>query len=88
LAALYKNASRCYALGALKPTSKYRSSAAISHQRFRQRIRARGNAGRAWLYAFMRHWLIALLTHHHPTLARRLSREFAIGHSIPLQTEK
>lgn len=86
--ALDQKAERCYARGSLKPTSKNRSSAAISYQHFRQRIRARGNAGRSWLYAFMRHWLFALLTRNHPTLARRLPREYAIGHPIPLQNEK
>ena len=37
--------------------------------RFRRLLRKPGNAGRDWLYIFMRHWLSALLASRSPHLA-------------------
>jgi hypothetical protein len=35
------------------------------HDHFRKLMRGRGNAPRDWLYAFMRHWLAAILIMDH-----------------------
>jgi len=46
---------------------------------FRRKLRARGNAGRDYLYSFMRHWLHGLLKAERPRLADRLPAAFASG---------
>lgn len=51
--------------------------------RFRQLLRARGNSGRDWLWAFTRHWLSGLLVEHRPSLAARLPSEYKVGHPLP-----
>ena len=45
----------------------------------RRKLRAAGNAGREYLYAFMRHWLYGLLKAEQPRLAARLPERFANG---------
>ncbi len=56
------------------------------HRGFRARMCEPGNAGRDWLYAYMRHWLAALLQIERPDLFARLPKEFAIGHPLPQAT--
>ena len=51
----------------------------------RQIIRKRGNAGRDWLIAFMRHWLFALLLWRRPELSRRLPDSYWSGKELPAQ---
>lgn len=51
--------------------------------RFRQLLRKRGDAGRDWLAAFMRHWLYALLASRRPDLCQRLPRAYAVGRDLP-----
>ena len=51
--------------------------------RFRRLLRKRGNAGRDWLWAFMRHWLCALLDGRRPDLSQRLPRSYAVGRDLP-----
>ncbi len=46
---------------------------------FRRRIRGGGNSGRDWLWAFMRHWLAALLQEHRPELYRQLPARYCVG---------
>lgn len=46
---------------------------------FARRLRARGEAGREWLCAFLRHWLAAALHRTDPRLARALPPGFALG---------
>lgn len=53
--------------------------------RFRQLLRQRGNAGRDWLWAFMRHWLSARIGEYHPHLHARLPASYCVGHELPLQ---
>lgn len=46
---------------------------------FARRLRARGEGGREWLCAFLRHWLAAALQRTTPHLARALPSGFALG---------
>ena len=48
----------------------------------RRNLRAKGNAGRDYLYSFMRHWLHDLLKTEQPRLADRLPAAFALGHPV------
>src|SRR5258706_8143733 len=50
---------------------------------FRRRIFGSGDSGREWLWAFMRHWLSALILKHAPKLHRRLPSSFSVGHPLP-----
>ena len=50
---------------------------------FRKLMRGRGNAPRDWVYAFMRHWLAALLDLERPDLYRCLPADFNLGHRLP-----
>ncbi|HLX60672.1 MAG TPA: hypothetical protein VKX17_05265 [Planctomycetota bacterium] len=47
--------------------------------RFRYWLRRPGNAGREWLYAFMRHWLSALILRNRPHLYRALPFDYCVG---------
>jgi hypothetical protein len=53
------------------------------HDHFRKLMRGRGNAPRNWLYAFMRHWLAALLDLERPDLYQCLPEDFNLGHRLP-----
>jgi hypothetical protein len=53
---------------------------------FRRLLRRRGNAGRDWLIAFMRHWLCSLLASRCPDLYRRLPAAYAVGRDLPPPT--
>jgi hypothetical protein len=50
---------------------------------FRRLLRRRGNAGRDWLRAFMRHWLCALLASRRLDLYGRLPAPYAAGGDLP-----
>jgi hypothetical protein len=47
--------------------------------RFRRRLRGPGNVGRDWLWAFMRHWLAAMVRQHDRRLFARLPSSYAVG---------
>jgi len=49
---------------------------------FRKLMRGRGNAPRAWLYAFMRHWLCGIFHRTHPQWLRRLPLDYCLGKPI------
>lgn len=53
--------------------------------RFRARLRRGADAGRDWLWAFMRHWLAALIQRHRPHLHARLPQSYNVGHPLPLK---
>ena len=55
-------------------------------RRFHRLMRGRGNAPRAWLYVFMRHWLADLLHLERPDLCCCLPREFGNGRPLPRST--
>jgi hypothetical protein len=84
--ALDAKAERCYARGAAPGTARRSGSdfhlGANPFKTFRQRIRSRDNKGRAYLHAYMRHWLYAFLTRDHRQLALKLPPEFSIGRPI------
>jgi hypothetical protein len=52
--------------------------------RFRRRLKAPGDAGRDWLWAFTRHWLAALILQHLPDQYARLPPGYQVGHALPL----
>jgi len=76
--ALDAKAERCYAAAG---TAKLQLGAK-QYKLFRQHIRSRDNTGRAYLHAFMRHWLYAFLTRDHRKLALRLPPEFSVGRRV------
>ncbi len=49
---------------------------------FRRRMRGAGHTGRDWLWAFMRHWMTALVQRHRPAAFARLPSRYAVGVSI------
>jgi len=49
------------------------------HRRFRCLVNQSGDRGRDWLWAFMRHWLSALVYHHNPALYSRLPVSYSAG---------
>ena len=51
--------------------------------RIRKLLRGRGNAGRDWLFVFMRHWLAGLLGTERPDLYECLPDTYALGHPLP-----
>jgi len=51
--------------------------------RFRGRLGERGDRGRDWLWAFMRHWLAALLKQQQPAWYARLPAAYNVGHPLP-----
>jgi hypothetical protein len=53
-----------------------------ARRRFHKLMRSRGNAGRDWLYVFMRHWLASLLRLERPDLCRRLPADFGSGRRL------
>jgi hypothetical protein len=46
---------------------------------YHRRLRGAGDTGRDWLWAFLRHWLAALVLRHHSDWYRRLPAGYAIG---------
>ncbi|MGD0536287.1 MAG: hypothetical protein ABSC03_01450 [Verrucomicrobiota bacterium] len=50
---------------------------------FRRRLLLQGNAGRDWLWAFMRHWLAALIWKHRRELFDRLPASYSVGDPLP-----
>lgn len=50
---------------------------------FRRKISGQGDAGRDWLWTFMRHWLAAIMRQRRPQLFARLPAEFCIGRDLP-----
>lgn len=54
-----------------------------SNARVRRKLRGPGDAGRDWLWTFMRHWLAALIWRQRPDLHRRLPASFNVGHPLP-----
>jgi hypothetical protein len=52
---------------------------------FRRRLWSAGDAGRDWLWAFMRHWLAARLHKHRPDLLVRLPAAYSNGEPLPQQ---
>ena len=51
--------------------------------RFRRLLGQKGNAGREWLWSFMRHWMWALIQQHRPEQHRRLPTAYSIGRELP-----
>ena len=50
---------------------------------FRRKVCGQGNAGRDWLWMFMRHWLAALLKNRRPQGFARLPAGYPAGGDLP-----
>jgi len=51
--------------------------------RFRRKVRASGDSGRDYLWAFTRHWLAGLLWERRPQSHTRLPNSYSVGHPLP-----
>ena len=51
--------------------------------RFHRLLRQSGDRGRDWLWAFMRHWLAALLQRQRPACYARLPADYSRGRPLP-----
>jgi hypothetical protein len=57
-----------------------------SHRRFRCLVSQSGDRGREWLWAFMRHWLSALVYRYNPGLYNRLPASYSAGGSLAISS--
>lgn len=55
----------------------------MHNPRFRRMLCSRGNRGRDGLWAFMRHWLAALIAKQLPALFARLPADYSRGQPLP-----
>jgi len=61
-----------------------RANTVYTHNaRFRRKVRAGGNAGRDYLWMFMRHWLAAIVLRHDRSLFARLPDSYGVGAALP-----
>jgi len=51
--------------------------------RFRRKVRARGDSGRDYRWAFTRHWLAGLMSERRPQLHTRLPNFYSVAHPLP-----
>lgn len=56
--------------------------------RFHRLLRQSGDRGRDWLWAFMRHWLAALLKQQRPACYARLPADYSRGRALPAPQRK
>jgi hypothetical protein len=56
--------------------------------RFRRRLQSNGNTSRDWLWAFMRHWLAALMQEQRPQLFRKLPSRYCVGDARETEGER
>ena len=56
---------------------------AAHNPHFQRLLQRPGNAGRDWLWAFMRHWLSGLLHRHSRPLHARLPSSYSAGLPLP-----
>jgi len=61
-----------------------RAERVLAHNAYWRR-KFKGRRGRAYLLAFMRHWLSGLLRKKRPGLFEQLPDSYQIGHPLPLQ---
>lgn len=61
----------------------YANTVYTCNARFRRNVRAGNNAGRDYLWTFVRHWLTALMWERRPRLHARLPDSYSIGHLLP-----
>ena len=58
-----------------------------SNGSFQKKLRAKGNAGRDWLYAFMQHWLAAELKKRLPDIFAQLIKDLpGYANGQPMKT--
>jgi len=63
--------------------SEYAEAVYASNACIRRKLRGPGNGGRDWLWAFVRHWLAALIGRQRPELYARLPASFSMGAPLP-----
>src|SRR5437773_2848981 len=61
----------------------YANTVYAHNPRFRRKVRAPGNRGRDYLWAFTRHWLAGLMWERRPQLHARLPNSYSVGHPLP-----
>jgi DNA-binding ferritin-like protein len=52
------------------------------NEQFRKKLKSKGNAGRDYLYAFMRHWLSGLVKDTQPAMFDKIPADFRVGKPI------
>jgi hypothetical protein len=67
----------------IRELTAYANTVYACNPRFRRNVRAKGNQGRDYLWAFTRHWLTALMWDRRPQLHARLPDSYSIGHPLP-----
>src|SRR2546426_7530 len=61
-----------------------RANTVYAHNpRFRRKVRAEGNSGRDYLWAFVRHWLAGLILERRPDFHALLPASYNCGHPLP-----
>jgi hypothetical protein len=67
----------------------HRANIIYTHSaRFRRNVRGHGNAGRDYLWMFMRHWLAALIQRHHSRFFARLPDSYCVAVERRREPEK
>jgi hypothetical protein len=61
----------------------YANTIYAHNERFRRRVRGRGDRGRDYLLVFMRHWLAAMLKQRRPEWYARLPSDYGVGRDLP-----
>jgi len=67
----------------VRELTAYANTVYAHNPRFRRKVRALGNGGRDYLWAFVRHWLAGLMWERRPQLHARLPNSYSVGHPLP-----
>ena len=67
----------------VRELTAYANTVYAHNPRFRRKVRAPGNKGRDYLWAFTRHWLAGLMWERRPQLHARLPNSYSVGHPLP-----
>jgi len=67
----------------VRELTAYANTVYAHNPRFRRKVRAPGNRGRDYLWAFTRHWLAGLMWERRPQLHARLPNSYSVGHPLP-----
>ena len=67
----------------VRELTAYANTVYAHNPRFRRKVRAPGNRGRDYLWAFTRHWLAGLMWERRPQLHARLPNTYCVGHPLP-----
>ena len=67
----------------VRELTAYANTVYAHNPRFRRKVRAPGDRGRDYLWAFTRHWLAGLMWEQRPQLHARLPNSYSVGHPLP-----